>query len=131
MNSQSRRDAKNAELMGDDIVGIYLSTEKLCDSHGTMEESNASLRRFVHDEENICNLRLLGRGEHGVVVLGSIKNSEYALKVVSVVLLRACCIANNALHSSRNGNNQAQRSTRTNKPSTFRRLHAKVEPLLD
>lgn len=80
---------RNAELMGDDIVGIFLSEEPLRDPCKIARDGETKLRRFVHEQESICNPCLLGSGEHGVVVLADIKGVKYALKVVSATTINA------------------------------------------
>jgi hypothetical protein len=77
------KDAKYAELMGEDIIGTYLSTELLCPSNQTTEDDEPQLRRFVDDQEDIYDPYLIGEGVHGVVVLVDIKGAKYALKIVS------------------------------------------------
>ncbi|KIW83107.1 hypothetical protein Z517_02351 [Fonsecaea pedrosoi CBS 271.37] len=76
-----KRLGRYAELMGDNIIGIYLSSEPLCDSNLTTEDDEPKLRRFIHDQETIQNLRRLGHGEHGVVVSADIEGANYALKI--------------------------------------------------
>lgn len=83
MDRQSRSEARDAELMGSDITEHFLSRELLRDPYNTPEDEEPRLRHFVHNQEDICKPRLLDSGEHGVVVLASIKNADYALKVVS------------------------------------------------
>jgi len=56
---QSRDAARNAELMGDDIVGILLSQELLRDAGDVIEDREPRLRRFVHDHENISKSCIL------------------------------------------------------------------------
>jgi len=72
---------RDAELMGENIIGIYLSEEPLCDSIQPVEDDEPKLRRFVNDKENILQPRLIGSGKHGVAVLTTIKGAEYVLKV--------------------------------------------------
>jgi len=81
MARRATRVDTDAELMGEDIIGIFLSEEVLRDSSKTTEDTELQLRRFVDGQESIQNPRLLGCGEHGVVVLAVIKGVEYALKV--------------------------------------------------
>lgn len=76
----------DAELMGENIIGIYLSKEPLCESIQPAEDDEPKLRRFVDDQENIQRPRLIGSGKHGVVVLTTIKGAEYVLKVVSTIV---------------------------------------------
>lgn len=83
MSRQSKREARDAELMGSDIIDTFLSREPQRDSYDTPGDGKAILGRFIHDQEDIRNLRLLGSGKHGVVFRASINNVEYALKVVS------------------------------------------------
>ncbi|OAG45175.1 hypothetical protein AYO21_00523 [Fonsecaea monophora] len=68
----------DAELMGDDIVGKFLSQQPQNHSSPTTGDQ---LRRFTHSQENLRNPRRLGCGNHGVVVLVEIKGGLYALKV--------------------------------------------------
>lgn len=75
---------RHANLMGDDIIGTYL-TEEILDSSSPSKTTKDELRRFIDDQEDIQDPRLLGSGEHGVVVLAIIKGVEYALKVVRMV----------------------------------------------
>jgi Kinetochore Sim4 complex subunit FTA2 len=89
MGKQLIKGVRDAELMGENIIGIYLSTEPLCKSNQTMEDNEPKLRRFVNDQENIQNPRLIGNGEHGIVILAIIKGAEYALKIVSKISLIA------------------------------------------
>lgn len=44
---------RDAELMGEYTIGIYLSREPLCESNQTVEENEPKLRRFVTDQESI------------------------------------------------------------------------------
>ena len=74
--------ARNADLMGDDIVGILLTKEHQCNSNKVTNDEAPKLRRFFHHYENIDNVRFLAGGEHGVVVLALIKDQKYVLKVV-------------------------------------------------
>lgn len=86
MGKQLTKGARDAELMGEDIIGIYLSKEPLCESNQPMEDDEPKLRRFVDDHENIQRPRLIGSGKHGVVILTVIKGAKYVLKVVSAVV---------------------------------------------
>lgn len=92
MSRRSRRDARDVELMGTGIVGTFLSREPQSDVYGTPGDAEAILGRFIHDQEDICNLRLLGTGKHGVVFRARIKNFEYALKVVSAARRQSCLL---------------------------------------
>lgn len=83
MDKQTWRIARNAELMDNTIINVFLSEDLLFGSYET-EDGETKLRRFVHSEEDIHNPRLLGSGVHGVVVLATIKNIEYALKIVGI-----------------------------------------------
>lgn len=94
---RSRRDRMlHAELMGEDIMDIYLSTEPLCLSHHhTTEEvddnrKEPKLRRFIDHEEDIRNPCFIDRGLHGVVVSADIKGTRYALKIVSWIWISHC-----------------------------------------
>jgi len=71
---------RHANLMGDNIIGTYLSKEIL-DFSNPSETTRDELRRFIDDQEDIQDPRLLGSGVHGVVVLAIIKGVDYALKV--------------------------------------------------
>ncbi|KIW75187.1 hypothetical protein Z517_11960 [Fonsecaea pedrosoi CBS 271.37] len=75
------KDPKYAELMGEDIIGIYLSTEPFFLLQQTTEDDEPKLRRFVNHQEDIHNPRLISQGEHGVVILADIKGAEYAVKI--------------------------------------------------
>lgn len=68
------------ELMGDDIIGKYLSEEPLLSSTAS-ETKGDKLRRFVDDKEKIGRVRVIGSGLHGVVFLGVVKDTQYAFKV--------------------------------------------------
>ena len=83
MGRRSMIRARDAELMDEDVVGLFLSTEPLRGVHSTASEDEPQLRRFIHDQENIEQPCVIGSGEHGVVVLASIKGKKYALKIVS------------------------------------------------
>jgi hypothetical protein len=83
MPKRVTRKDKDAELMGDDIIGIFLSEELYRDSDEPTEDIEPKLRRFIYDQEGIQNPRLIDSGTHGAVVLADIKGVEYALKVVS------------------------------------------------
>jgi hypothetical protein len=74
--------AKDAELMGDEIVGVLLTEEQLRNVDQVKEGGDLKLRRFAHHKENIDDARFIASGEHGVVVLAVIKAQTYALKVV-------------------------------------------------
>jgi hypothetical protein len=87
MDEQLTKDSRNAELMGENIIGIYLSREPLCESNQPMEDDEPKLRRFVNSQENIERPHLIDRGEDGVVIWAVIKETEYALKVVSTITL--------------------------------------------
>jgi len=80
MDKHAATTGKNADLMGDDIVGIILSDEVLSSSSKTRPTGD-KLRRFIHHQESIQCLRPLGSGIHGAVLLAAIKNVQYALKV--------------------------------------------------
>ena len=47
--------ARNAELMGEDIVGLFLSTEPLRGVQSTASEDEPQLRRFIHHQEKMNN----------------------------------------------------------------------------
>ena len=83
MDRASRKAARDAELMGDDIVGRFISKDTLCSSCESVGNGDPKLRRFIHDQESICNPQLLGSGKHGVAILVTVLEIEYALKVVS------------------------------------------------
>ncbi len=74
---------RHANLMGDNIVGTYLS-EEILDSSNPSETTRDKLRRFIDNQEDIQDPQLLGSGIHGVVVLATIKGVDYALKVVRI-----------------------------------------------
>lgn len=78
-----KRLRRHAELMGDNIIGIYLSSEPLCDSNQAMEDDEPKLRRFIHDQEDFQSPHLIGGGEHGIVISAVMKGVEYAFKIVS------------------------------------------------
>lgn len=84
MSRQSVKRLRDVELMGEDIVGLFLSTEPLHDMNRRTTDDEPKLWRFIHDQENIEHPQFIGSGKHGVVVLGSIKGNDYALKVVSI-----------------------------------------------
>lgn len=69
MGKQLMKDASVVELMGENIIGIYLSREPLCESHPTVEDDEPKLQRFVNSQENIEQPRLIGSGEHGVFTM--------------------------------------------------------------
>ena len=71
-------------LMGDNVIGVYLSNKLLCNLNTISRDPEPKLRHFVHHEEHIHFSRLLGSGEHGVVLLAVIMGNKYALKVVSM-----------------------------------------------
>lgn len=77
---------RNAELMGQNVIGIYLSEEPMCDSTQPVKDDEPKLGRFIHHEENIQQPQLIGSGIHGVVVLTVIKGAEYVLKIVSMIM---------------------------------------------
>lgn len=81
MGKQLRR---HAELMGDNIIGIYLSGQPLCESNQTIEDDEPKLRRFVHDQEMVEQPRLIKSSDDGVFIWAIIKGAEYLLKVVSL-----------------------------------------------
>ncbi|EXJ87490.1 hypothetical protein A1O3_04450 [Capronia epimyces CBS 606.96] len=81
MNKRSKRHPRDFELMDENIVGIYLSEQPLCDTNQTTRDDEPKLRRFVNDQESIQQPRLVGSGIHGVVILAVIKGAEYALKI--------------------------------------------------
>lgn len=87
MDTQRKRENARGELMGDNIVGIFLSNELLQNPNTMSGDPQPKLRRFVHHGEIIQCSRLLGSGEHGVVLLTIIKGVEYALKVVGTAAL--------------------------------------------
>lgn len=92
MGKRPTQGARDAELMGEDIVGIYLSREPLCESNQLMEDDEPKLRHFVHHQEKIQTPRLVGSGGHGVVIVAVIKGAEYTLKIVSEISLIAVVI---------------------------------------
>lgn len=67
--------------MDDNIIGRFLSNELLHKSNTMSSDPQPKLRRFIHHGESIQCSRVLGRGEHGVVLLASIEGAEYALKI--------------------------------------------------
>ena len=83
INRLSRKAARDAELIGDDITGKIVSKDPLRNSYDNIGNGDPNLRRFIHDQESIYNPQLLGSGKHGVAILGTILDIEYALKVVS------------------------------------------------
>jgi hypothetical protein len=87
MREQLTSDIRNSELMGDNIIGIYLSEEPLCESNQPEEDDEPKLRRFVYSQENIEQPHLIDIGEHGAVIWAVIKETKYALKVVSTITL--------------------------------------------
>ena len=87
MDKQRTKRARDAELMGENIIGIFLSREPLCESNHMTEDYEPKLRRFVNDQESIQQPRLIDSGKHGVVVLAVMNGIEYALKVVSTIAL--------------------------------------------
>ena len=98
---------RNADLMGDDIIGNFLSEEVL-DPSNKSKMTGDKFQRFIHDQESFQNPRIAGRGLHGVVVLVVIKDVEYALKVVryqSYLYPLLFFNLSNTLRSSKNGNN--------------------------
>lgn len=82
ISAQENRKNASLGLMGGNIIGFYLSNELQCDSSTTPR--HPKLRCFIHHEEQIQCSRLVGKGEHGVVLLATIIGSEYAIKVVSL-----------------------------------------------
>jgi len=80
MGNQTAKQNRSADLMGEDIIGTFLSEEVLHASNRSTPTED-KLQRFIHDQESIQKPRLLGSGIHGVVVLVVIKNAQYALKV--------------------------------------------------
>jgi hypothetical protein len=78
--------AVDSELMGDDIIGLFLSREPPRDANDIMSDDEPKLRRsiIIHDPENIQELHVIGSGKHGIVVLAVIKGKVYSLKVVSI-----------------------------------------------
>ncbi|KAH0841707.1 hypothetical protein AYO21_01061 [Fonsecaea monophora] len=80
MDKEVAKRDRNAELMGDNIIGIYLSEDAFL-SPEKSESPGDKLRRFVHSQERIQNLRPLGSGIHWVVCLATIKDTPYVLKV--------------------------------------------------
>ncbi|KEF50804.1 uncharacterized protein A1O9_13143 [Exophiala aquamarina CBS 119918] len=59
--------------MGEDIIGLFLSTEPLRDANAISSDDDPQLRRFIHDQESIEQPCVIGCGKHGVVVLASIQ----------------------------------------------------------
>ena len=76
--------ASHTEMMGEDIIGLFLSTEPLRDTNEISSDDEPQLRRFIHGQENIEQPCVIGCGKHSVVVLASIQGKEYALKLVSI-----------------------------------------------
>lgn len=129
MDEQAQRHPRDDELMEDNIIGIYLSTDLWCDSNPAREDNKPKLRRFVHDQESIQQPRLIGKGLHGVVILASIGGVEYALKIVSHA--RPIAALQLIWSSSRNGSKSARSSSRISAPYTSHRLRANAELLHD
>ena len=65
MDKKAERKGRSADLMGEDFIGILLSEEVLCASNKTTGDK---LRRYIHDQEDFQNLRLVCSGIHGVVI---------------------------------------------------------------
>jgi len=118
MRRQAVGNIQSADLMGEDIIGNFLSKEVL---HSTTKIGNKlrrfirnilsfvkeakmtgnKLHRFVRDQETIREVRLVGSGAHGVVVLAVIKDVEYALKVVNTYSVPwRILLSSNMCHSS-------------------------------
>ena len=53
MDKQFMTHARDAELMGEDIVGLFLSAEAQRGENAITSEDKPKLRRFIHDQENI------------------------------------------------------------------------------
>ena len=129
MNKHAATMVRNAELMGDDIVGIFLSEEVLGSSSKTKPMGD-KLRRFIHHQESIQCLRPLGSGIHGAVLLATIKNVKYALKVVRMCHYGQCHLSNMS-RSSSIGNNLVPSSIHMRKQSIPLHLRTKAEHSLD
>jgi hypothetical protein len=129
MDKQAERKGRSVDLMGEDFIGIFLSEEVLCAPNKTTGDK---LRRFIHDQEVVQNPRLVGSGEHGVVISAIIKDVEYVLKVVSIVTTSWRFLhASNMCRSSKNGYNPAPSLLlHIGKPSKHRRLRRSAEDLL-
>ena len=147
MSREAIRKARNAEMMGDDIIGKYLSEEtfdlkEVLDSEevlGSKEvlDSNESkttgdkLRRFMHHEETSKPRRVLGSGIHGVVFSAVIKDTKYALKVVRMPPTQPRIPKlSDILRSSRIGSNPVLSSIHMRLLSTPRRSRTRAEHLL-
>lgn len=129
MDKHAARMDRNAELMGDDIVGIFLSEEVLSSSSKTKTRGD-KLRRFVHHQESIQCLHPLGSGIHGAVLLAAIKNVKYALKVVRMGYYTQYHLSNMS-RSSNIGNNLVPSSIHMRKQSIPLHLRKKAEDSLD
>lgn len=82
MNWGRYREYASIELVGNEIIGIFLSEQLQCDSNTSWR--HPKLRRFVHHEERIEDSRTIGEGIHGVVFLVTIMGDKYKLKVVNM-----------------------------------------------
>ena len=97
-NRPLRQTARDAELMGDEIVGVILTEEPQRNLDQVKKGGDLKLWRFAHHQENINEVRFIASGEHGVVVLAMIKDLTYALKVVwspnasCPIMLIACAV---------------------------------------
>lgn len=58
------KSTRNAELMDEDIIGLYLSTEPHRGAHAITRDDEPQLRRFIHDQENIEQPRHRGTRMH-------------------------------------------------------------------
>jgi len=113
MDTQGKRENARGELMGDNIIGIFLSNELLQNPNTISLDPQPKLRRFVHHGKVIQCSRLLGSGEHGVVLVTIIEGVEYALKVF------------------KQWKHQGQSSIQMNRPSTRHHSQTRAELLLD
>ena len=82
MSTSLRQTARDAELLGDEIVGVIQTEEPPRNLDQVRQGEDPKLWRFAHYQENINEVRFIASGEHGVVVLAMIKDLTYALKVV-------------------------------------------------
>ena len=131
MEKRAARIDRNVELMGEDIIGIFLSEEVLHSSNKSKTRED-KLRRFINDQESIQNHCLLGSGIHGAVVLAVIRGVKYALKVVRMAPTpQSIFRLPKMLRSSKNGNNPVLFSLHMRMPYIPRRSQKRAEHLLD
>ena len=67
MDKQIIKRAKDAPMMNEDIIDIFLTREPFCKSSQATLDHEPKLGRFIYDRESGEQPHLIGSGKHGIV----------------------------------------------------------------